>query len=295
MDISVLVYVAIGLTAIGLGVFVFTLFPGERAAPEPAGEVHPNLGRIQQTNFSTSIIAAAPRGYISWLEKQIVFAGRPIGWTLTRLIVWKIVLTVVGALLGVMFVFVGGPQPWKILLAIAAITLLFFLPDVLINSRAHDRQEAIKLALPDTLDQMTIAVEAGLGFDGAMAKAARNGKGPLAEELIRVLQDMSIGRTRRDSFAELERRTNTEDLRRFIRAVIQADAYGVALGDVLRVQAGEMRLKRRQRAEEQAMKVAVKILFPLVFCLLPVLFIVLLTPAAINMIDSLGGGVVGAP
>ena len=108
------------------------------------------------------------------------------------------------------------------------------------------------LALPDTLDQMTIAVEAGLGFDAAMAKAARGGKGPLAEELIRVLQDMSIGRTRRDSFTELERRTNSEDLRRFIRAIIQADAYGVAIGDVLRVQAGEMRLKRRQRAEEQA-------------------------------------------
>ena len=136
---------------------------------------------------------------------------------------------------------------------------------------------------------MTIAVEAGLGFDGAMAKAARNGHGPLAEELIRVLQDMSIGRTRRESFMELEHRTNSEDLRRFIRAVIQADAYGVAIGDVLRVQAGEMRLKRRQRAEEQAMKVSVKILFPLVFCLLPVLFIVLLTPAVVNSLDSFGG------
>ena len=135
----------------------------------------------------------------------------------------------------------GGPQPFKVVLAVAATVLLFFLPDVLINSRAHDRQEAIMLALPDTLDQMTIAVEAGLGFDAAMAKAARGGKGPLAEELIRVLQDMSIGRTRRDSFLELERRTNSEDLRRFIRAIIQADAYGVAIGDVLRVQAGEMR------------------------------------------------------
>jgi tight adherence protein C len=141
---------------------------------------------------------------------------------------------------------------------------------------------------------MTIAVEAGLGFDAAMAKAARNGKGPLAEELIRALQDMSIGRTRRDAFMELERRTTVEDLRRFIRAVIQADQYGVSIGDVLRVQSGEMRLKRKQRAEEQAMKVSVKILFPLVFCLLPVLFIVLLTPAALNMMNSLGGGIGGA-
>ncbi|KRE30001.1 hypothetical protein ASG80_18915 [Agromyces sp. Soil535] len=294
MDPSLLAYAAIGLTAVGLGVFVFVLFPGKRVAPESAGEIHPTLGRVQRSTFSATLVAAAPRGYTGWLEKQIVFAGRPIGWTLSRIVTWKFVLTIVGALSGLMFVFVGGPQPLKILIAVVATTLLFFLPDVLINSRAHDRQEAIKRSLPDTLDQMTIAVEAGLGFDGAMAKAARNGHGPLAEELIRVLQDMSIGRTRREAFGELEHRTSSEDLRRFIRAVIQADAYGVAIGDVLRVQAGEMRLKRRQRAEEQAMKVSVKILFPLVFCLLPVLFIVLLTPAVIGALNSFGGGI-GSP
>ena len=102
-----------------------------------------------------------------------------------------------------------------------------------------------------------------------------------------MLQDMSIGRTRRDALPSSSVARTSEDLRRFIRAIIQADAYGVAIGDVLRVQAGEMRLKRRQRAEEQAMKVTVKIIFPLVFCLLPVLFIVLLTPAAvIGIIDA---------
>ncbi len=290
MDLSWVIYVAVGLTALGIGVFVFLLFPGPRAAaPEAVGEVHPTLGRVQSASFATSILAAAPRGYIGWLEKQVIFAGRPIGWTVSKIVTWKVILVVFGAVVGLLFVFAGGPQPLKILLAIGGTTLLFFLPDVLINSRAHDRQQAIKLSLPDTLDQMTIAVEAGLGFDAAMAKAARNGKGPLAEELIRVLQDMSIGRTRRDSFTELEHRTNVEDLRRFVRAVIQADQYGVAIGEVLRVQAGEMRLKRRQRAEEQAMKVAVKIIFPLVFCLMPVLFIVLLTPAAINMINTFSG------
>ena len=142
------------------------------------------------------------------------------------------------------------------------------------------------IALPDTLDQMTIAVEAGLGFDSAMAKAARGGEGPLTEELIRVLQDMSIGRTRRESFLALESRTNSEDLRRFVRAIIQADAYGVAIGEVLRVQAGEMRTKRRQRAEEAAQKITVKILFPLIFCLLPVMFIVILTPAVLGIVDT---------
>ncbi|MDQ0894607.1 type II secretion system F family protein [Agromyces ramosus] len=288
-----LINIVIGVTALALGAFVFLLFPGRRVVAEPAAE-EPALGAVhQQTSLSASLVAAAPRGYVHWIEKQLVYAGRPSGWSLNGLVVWKIMLATAGVLFGLMFVYSGGPEPWKVLLAVGAALMLFFLPDVLINSRAHDRQQAIQRSLPDVLDQMTIAVEAGLGFDAAMAKAARNGTGPLAEELIRVLQDMSIGRTRRDSFMELERRTKIDDLRRFIRAVIQADQYGVAIGDVLRVQAGEMRLKRRQRAEEQAMKVSVKILFPLIFCLLPVLFIVLLTPAAIGMMSSFSGGTIG--
>ena len=291
---AVLIYVLIGVTAIAFGLFVFLLFPARREATAQATvEEHPTLGPVQQGSISASLIAAAPSGYIAWIEKQLVYAGRPAGWSLNGIVVWKILLAIVGVLFALMFAMNGGLQGWRVLIIIAVPPMLFFLPDVMIHSRAHDRQEAIKLSLPDLLDQMTIAVEAGLGFDAAMAKAARNGKGPLAEELIRVLQDMSIGRTRRDSFMELERRTSVEDLRRFIRAVIQADQYGVSIGDVLRVQSGEMRLKRKQRAEEQAMKVSVKILFPLVFCLLPVLFIVLLTPAALNMMNSFSGGIGG--
>lgn len=286
MGPQLMAYIAIAVTALSIGLFVFVLFPRRRPATEPPGEEHPTLGRVQQSSFSASLIAAAPRGYVGWIERQVVYAGRPVGWTLQRIVTWKIILAVSAVALGLIFILSGGPNALKVLLVLAGTTMLFFLPDVLINSRAHDRQEAIKYSLPDTLDQMTIAVEAGLGFDAAMAKAARNGKGPLAEELIRVLQDMSIGRSRRDAFMELENRTNQEDLRRFVRAVVQADQYGISIGDVLRVQAGEMRLKRRQRAEEQAMKVTVKIIFPLVFCLLPVLFIVLLTPAALNMINT---------
>lgn len=293
MTPTVLAYVMIGATAIAFGVFVFLLFPSRSKAAETQEGVGSTLaqGPLQQGSISASLVAAAPRGYAGWLERQLIHAGRPPGWTMNGIFVSKVLLSLTGVLIGMLFSFSGGVQGWKVAVALAAVLMLFFLPDVLINSRAHDRQLAIKRSLPDVLDQMTIAVEAGLGFDAAMAKSARNSNGPLSEELIRVLQDMSLGRTRRDSFMELERRTNAEDLRRFIRAIIQADQYGVAIGDVLRVQAGEMRLKRRQRAEEQAMKVSVKILFPLVFCLLPVLFIVLLTPAAINMVNSFGGGV----
>lgn len=275
-------------TALCFGLFVFLLFPksAKREVTEEGASAGPQLGPVQQGSIGARLVAAAPKGYIGWLEKQVIFAGRPNGWTPNALAVWKIVLPIVAVLLSMLVISRTGPQQLMVLLAIFVTVLAFFLPDVLINSRAHDRQEAISAALPDTLDQMTIAVEAGLGFDAAMAKSARGGKGPLSEELVRVLQDMSIGRTRRDSFHELEQRTNSEDLRRFSRAVVQADAYGIALGDVLRVQASEMRLKRRQRAEEQAQKVTVKILFPLIFCLLPVLFIVVMTPAIAGAIEA---------
>ncbi|BDZ54367.1 hypothetical protein GCM10025870_14400 [Agromyces marinus] len=156
----------------------------------------------------------------------------------------------------------------------------------MLSSRADDRQTAILLALPDTLDQMTIAVEAGLGFEASMARTAQGGRGPLSEELIRTLQDISIGRSRYDAYAALLARTDCTDLKRFVRAIQQADRYGIAIADVLRVQAGEMRIKRRQRAEESAMKVPIKVVFPLVFAILPVLFIVLLFPAVVGIIGA---------
>ena len=129
-------------------------------------------------------------------------------------------------------------------------------------------------------------LEAGLGFESAMARAGKNGKGPLAEELVRTLQDIAVGQPRREAYLALADRADVQDLRRFIRAVVQADAYGVSIADVLRTQAQEMRLKRRQRAEEKAMQIPVKVIFPLILCILPVLFIVLLGPAAMDIIDA---------
>lgn len=291
ISLPILILATAVLTALAVGLFVFLLFPSRKSATEAVVEemVETSSAPVPRvrTSPSSSLVAAAPSGYVGWLEKQIIYAGRPRGWSVGGIIIWKIVLGVLAALVSAGFLSIIGPQPFGVILAAAGSIMMFFLPDVLINSRAHERQQSILLALPDTLDQMTIAVEAGLGFDAAMAKAARGGDGPLSEELIRVLQDMSIGRTRRASFHELERRTNADDLKRFIRAIMQADAYGVAIGDVLRVQAGEMRLRRRQRAEEQAQKVTVKILFPLIFCLLPVMFIVILTPAVLDIIGTL--------
>jgi tight adherence protein C len=122
-----------------------------------------------------------------------------------------------------------------------------------------------------------------------MARAGQNGKGPLAEELVRTLQDLQVGRSRKDAYLAMAQRTDVPDLRSFVRSVVQADAYGIGLAGVLRTQAKQMRVKRRQRAEEKAMKLPVKVLFPLMFCILPVLFIVIIGPAVINVMNNFVG------
>ncbi|MFD2092078.1 type II secretion system F family protein [Blastococcus deserti] len=229
-----------------------------------------------------------PRGTVDRLNRLAGTAGRPAAWPVPRLVAAKLVLVVVAGTLGLLVV-TGGPSVLTVITAVAGTAVAWFLPELLLFSRGQERQEAIALELPDTLDQMTIAVEAGLGFESAMARAGSNGKGPLAEELVRTLQDIAVGQPRREAYLALAERTGVTDLRRFIRAVVQADQYGVSIADVLRTQAQEMRLKRRQRAEEKAMQIPVKVIFPLILCILPTLFIVLLGPAIMDIAATFGG------
>jgi tight adherence protein C len=169
---------------------------------------------------------------------------------------------------------------------VGAIAFGYFAPDLLLRSNAQKRRDAIRQELPNTLDQMLISVQAGLGFEAAMASAAQNGSGPLADEFIRTLQDMQVGRSRKEAYLSMSDRVDVPDLRSFIRSIVQADAYGIAIAKVLKVQAKEMRMKRRQRAEEHAMKIPVKILFPLIFFIFPTLFIILLGPAVMNIVAA---------
>lgn len=226
-----------------------------------------------------------PVGTVRRLEKLSIRAGRPRGWSIQRLVVAKIVVPLIVVLLGLALLRTN-PEPLLLLLTLGTAVVCYFLPELLLQSRGQERNDEIALELADTLDQMTIAVEAGLGFDAAMARAGRNGTGPLAQELIRTLQEIQVGQLRRTAYEQLALRTDVPDLRRFIRAIIQADAYGISVADVLRTQASEMRLKRRQRAEEKAQQVPVKVIFPLLVCILPVLFIVLLGPTVINMMEA---------
>lgn len=230
----------------------------------------------------------APPRMLAHLDRLWALAGRPRAWNPERLFLVKLVLPLVIGVLGVPFV-AAGPSPARVLLAAVVTVVAFFVPDLLLHSRGQERQKKIATELPDTMDQMTIAVEAGLGFEAAMQRTVKNGRGPLAAELGRTLQDMQIGRSRREAYLALSDRTTVKELRRFVRAVVQADIYGIAIADVLRTQAGEMRIKRRQRAEEQAMKIPVKVIFPLMLCILPALFIVLLGPAVIDMMKAFGG------
>ncbi|MEK0155532.1 type II secretion system F family protein [Arthrobacter oryzae] len=227
----------------------------------------------------------APVGYVAWLDKQLAGAGRPKDWPLGRLVMIKPLLALGGFAAG-LAVFVVEPSPQRVLIAVAFVVFLYFAPDLLIRTKAEKRREAIRLELPNALDQMLISVQAGLGFEAAMARSADNGKGPLAEEFSRTLQDMQVGRARKDAYLAFAGRVDSPDLRSFIRAVVQADTYGIAIAKVLKEQAQEMRTKRRQRAEEHAMKIPVKILFPLIFCIFPTLFIILMGPAVMGIIAA---------
>ncbi|MEN8581667.1 type II secretion system F family protein [Burkholderia sp. RS01] len=229
-----------------------------------------------------------PAAYVLKLDHMLSLAGRPANLPLGRVLAAKPALGLAGGLLG-LYISSIATTPIIKLVGLFVLFLGYFIPDLMLYSKGMERQKVMQLELANTLDQMLISVEAGLGFEGAMARAGENGKGPLAEELVRTLQDMQVGRSRRESYLALAERTNIPELRSFVQAVVQADTYGIAISRVLRVQAKVMRVKRRQRAEEKAMKLPVIILFPLLFFIFPVLFIAILGPAVINTIETFSG------
>ncbi|HDS31141.1 MAG TPA: type II secretion system F family protein, partial [Firmicutes bacterium] len=165
----------------------------------------------------------------------------------------------------------------------------YYMPDLWLTGKVNARKAEITRKLPDALDLLTVSVEAGLAFDMALSKVVEKLRGPLAEEFMRVLHEVRMGKQRRDAMKDMADRVDAPDLSQFISALVQADKLGVSLANVLRIQSDQMRLKRRQRAEETAMKAPLKMSFVLVFFVLPALMIVLLGPAAISVIIQLSG------
>lgn len=228
-----------------------------------------------------------PLGRLDALERRILLAGAPKAWPLERVLAAKVGFGALGFVLGGLG-FASGRSAFNVIFWVLVTALGFFLADLLLLNRAQKRTAAIRRSLPDKLDQLTISVEAGLGFDAALARIARTDTGPLAEELQRAMQDVQAGMSRREALRRLSDRVDLAELRSFVQAVTQAEQYGLSIGTVLRVQASELRSKRKQRAEEKAVKLPVKLMFPTVFFIFPTLFIVLLGPAAIQISQGFG-------
>lgn len=221
------------------------------------------------------------------LQRRLDIAGNPAGWDVERMLGVKVVG--LGALGGLSLLFAlsqGYPPLRTVVVATALAGLGYVVPDLLLYNTGEKREAQIRRALPDALDLLTISVEAGLGFDAAVLKVARNTTGPLAQEFARVLQEMQLGVGRIEAIRAMGERSTIKELRSFCQAMVQADQLGVPVGRVLRIQSQEMRLRRRQAAEEKAQKVPVKIMIPLVLCILPCLFIIVLGPAALKIMEA---------
>ncbi|MCC2594137.1 type II secretion system F family protein [Tessaracoccus sp. OS52] len=222
------------------------------------------------------------------IERLLNRAGRPEGWTVSKVMTAKLLLPAVMGFLAYAIATRTDNLSLKLLFA-GFVVLAFYLPEILLYNRGIKRREAIDLELADMLDQMSIAVSAGLGFDAAMMRVARNGRGILPGELLRTMQDIQVGQTRRQAYDELNLRAGSVPLRRFLRTVVQAEAYGIPFSDILHTQADEMRKTRRANAERKAMEIPVKITLPLIITILPVLFIVIMGPAAIKIVAIFSG------
>ena len=221
-----------------------------------------------------------PSSTLRRLERNLVLAGHPEGWTRERVVLMKPAAAVLGLLFGALLVSKTA-NPLMPLVALGIIGFCYMVPDLLVYNQATKRQAEIQKRLPDMLDQIVISLEAGVGFEAALSKAAERGTGPLAEEASRLMQDMSLGMARREAYLALAERTSVEELRTFCKAVVQAEEFGVSVATVVRSQAQEMRLSRRRRAEAKAQQVPVKILVPLMTCILPVLFAIVMGPAVV--------------
>lgn len=241
-------------------------------------------GWQRSRDLVTELAPAASRERI---RRQLVLAGSPRGMEVARFFGLKVLSAIFVSSLVLAVAVVARASLFAWLLALGLCAVSFWLPDLWLSSRVSSRQRSIRIALPDMLDMLTISVEAGLGFDQAIAKIVRMSRGALPQEFARMLQEIQAGASRSDALRRLTDRTDVAELNTFATAIVQAEQLGIPIANVLRVQAKEMRLARRQRAEEQAQKTPVKIVFPLVLCILPATLIVILGPAVISISEKL--------
>lgn len=235
-----------------------------------------------------------PQQTLESTRHKLDLAGNPNNWSAAQF--WG--LRVVAPILmgGLFFLLLSvSQQPFdkRLLFSGVAAVVGFMYPQMWLNSKIRSRQGAIIKALPDALDLLSICVEAGLGFDSAMDRVHEKWDDPLSEEFGRVIRDIQLGKARRDALRDMADRIDVPDVTSFIAAIIQTEQLGVSISKVLKIQSDQMRMKRRQRAEEKAHQAPIKMLFPMVFLIFPSIYIVLLGPAVITVMESGIGGITG--
>ena len=252
----------------------------ERTLRPLANRVSGSMSRVASSSFQERT------------EKRLALAGNPGNLRVADWLGVKAVGAVVGALIfALLFIVIGVlklPPVLRLLMPLIGLMLGYTVPEFWLGSQVRKRQHLILLQIPDALDLLTISVRAGLGFDAALGKVVEKLNGPLTDEFRRALAEVRVGKARREALRDIIPRTEVPPLTNFIGAIIQAEQLGVSISKVLQVQSEQLRIERRQRAEEQAAKAPIKMLFPLVGCIFPSLFIVILGPALILIAQNLG-------
>lgn len=289
--VAYLAAILIGLGLSLIGVLILGHFDPQRrqiAANLRLGEVVPETGEPikRPSSLAEALHRITPAPMARNLDVMWQSAGRPEDWTMDKLLLIKYGAAVVGLLGGNSLnnLLKGG---FGIALLIILPVLGFFVPELLMKSRAIERKQAIQLELPSLLDQMTIAVRAGLGFEQAMQRVAGQSEGPLAVEMNQAARDIRMGVPSEDAYKAMAARTGSDEVRRFVNAIVRAEKYGIAVSTVLNSQAQEMRVARRQRAERKAAQVPVQVTIPMMLLILPVLFLVILGPSVVKILGMM--------
>ncbi len=303
------------IVAFGLAISIILLFVGV-AAPRPADQISDRLveygGRtvvsLQELELSqpfservvkpmlrgmsNALARLSPNRNVAEMRRRLEMAGRPYGWGPTEFMGLRGLAAVVGFVLPfALMTLTRAPLGNRLLFPIVLGALGYFAPVLWLRGKISRRQREIVRALPDALDLLTVSVEAGLGFDAALAKVAEKWDNELSRAFERVIHEIRIGKLRREALRDMAENMDVPDVTSFVAAVIQADQLGVSLAKILRIQSEQMRMKRRQRAEEKAHQAPIKMLIPMVFLIFPAIYIVLLGPAILVLLHS---GVFGA-
>jgi tight adherence protein C len=305
-----LIVIVVGVIILGVGLLVYAAIrmpknetPLDSRLSEYAGrDVPVSLEEIElQQPFAERVILPilkgvsdfvvkfTPAASIQTVQKKLDMAGNP--WGMEAPVYWSLQIVLAaffGGLLLFLFVFGSLKLAWFMSLGIVLVGTVFgyFFPRLYLDSRIGRRQDNIRKAMPDALDLLTICVEAGLGFDSAMSKVSEEWENELSAAFGRVIQEIRLGKLRRDALRDMAERVGLPELTSFVAAVVQSEQLGVSMSRVLRIQADQMRLRRRQRAEEKARQAPVIMMLPLVFLIFPTILIVLLGPAGLILFTS---------